>query len=108
MTRLDEDVFYPVLVQMKTPGVGYVNIEESKFILKFSKRKDFYCSFGAARIYHYHLYTDPIDCDGDEVCHLAWLVRDHPDLLENDHLYGHCSNGTNLKDLNATALQDCL
>lgn len=29
VTRMDENVFYPVLAQMTTPGVGYVNIDES-------------------------------------------------------------------------------
>lgn len=47
----------------------------------------------------YTLYTaDPIDCESD-ICHLAWIIRDHRHLLKALFDGAYCLNGTELKDL---------
>ena len=64
-------------------------------------------------IHHYSqatyfiIQSDPINCDGIEVCHLAWLVLDHPELIRNSQVYGTCSNGTNFKDLIPGGFEIC-
>ena len=42
---------------------------------------------------------DPIDCSTD-TCHLAWIVRDRPQLLNEVVQGATCSNGTTLQNLN--------
>jgi len=44
-------------------------------------------------------YTaDPIDCESD-ICHLAWIIRDHRHLLKAIFDGAYYSNGTELKNL---------
>ena len=49
---------------------------------------------------------DPIDCTTD-YCHMAWLIRDHPNYLSNVR-YSGCSNGTRFEDLNPNGYNDCI
>ena len=44
-----------------------------------------------------YLLTDPLDCSTDK-CHLAWLIRDNPNLLKYV-VDATCSNGTLFTDL---------
>lgn len=51
------------------------------------------------------LQLDPIDCT-DDPCHLAWLIRDNPNLLRYVK-YGECSNGTLFENLNPFGFENC-
>ena len=52
--------------------------------------------------------TDPFDCS--DYCHLAWFIRDQPNLLARfpDSSKPTCSNGTAFSDLNSEEFADCL
>ena len=52
-----------------------------------------------------HYFLDPFDCS-DDLCHLAWLIRDNRQLLKAT--YGAtCSNGTYFERLNPNGFGDC-
>ena len=48
---------------------------------------------------------DPFDCVSD-FCHLAWLIRDNPDLLKAV-TGGRCINGTKFKQLDPNGFNHC-
>ena len=59
------------------------------------------------QLYIYYMYADPIDCERD-ICHLAWLIRDDPNLMVA--FYNNiptCSNGTRLDRLETSVFQSC-
>ena len=46
------------------------------------------------------IIIDPFQCSND--CHLAWIIRDQPyllDVISCNGKYPTCSNGTSFKDL---------
>ena len=47
----------------------------------------------------------PIDCEND-LCHLAWLIRDNRHLLPAVYL-ATCSNGTTFQQLDSNAYNSC-
>ena len=53
----------------------------------------------------YILNKDPFDCKTDP-CHLAWLLRDNRELLDNID-GAACSNGTLFEDLNPDSFKQC-
>ena len=57
----------------------------------------------------YFAQKDPFDCSEDH-CHLAWIIRDEPELLEKISCQlglPACSNGTLFRDLDPSAFADC-
>ena len=56
----------------------------------------------SSKLFNGFYFLDPIDCVEDP-CHLAWLVRDNPILL-NAVPDAQCANGTSLKSLNPATL----
>ena len=56
----------------------------------------------SSKLFNGFYFLDPIDCVEDP-CHLAWLVRDNPILL-NAVPDAQCANGTSLKNLNPATL----
>jgi len=51
-------------------------------------------------------FTDPFDCQSDP-CHLAWLIRDHSELLLSLVRGATCSNGTRFEELDPSAFNGC-
>ena len=61
-------------------------------------------------------YIDPFDCHSDP-CHLAWIIRDHGELLRTEEILRkkdnyfklnlECSNGTLFTDLNPNGFNHC-
>ena len=49
---------------------------------------------------------NPIDCSDDNICHLAWLLRDRNYLLPAV-VGGTCSDGTSFNNVNIDGLNDC-
>ena len=49
--------------------------------------------------------SDPFDCVSDP-CHLAWLIRDNRQLLDQVPA-ARCSNGVAFKDLDVSQFNDC-
>ena len=54
--------------------------------------------------------TDPFNCS--DHCHLAWLIREKPNLLDVTTCHGEfklpiCSNGTSFSELNPNGFADC-
>ena len=59
------------------------------------------------------MFLDPFDCSED-ICHLAWIVRDNRNLLPylqlnygKKHYRAQCINGTLFEDLDPDALLEC-
>ena len=83
LTRLESSVFRNLLEKMAAEheAGGQLLMYQSKSV----KRKCFFLinkfEFEPA---------DSIECD----CHIAWLVRDHRDLLNRFFSFPSCSNGT--------------
>ena len=52
-------------------------------------------------------FIDPFDCS--DICHLAWLVRDQPGLMDNIFKLfpPTCSNGTSFFYLDPLGFSDC-
>ncbi len=49
---------------------------------------------------------DPFDCSEESICHLAWLIRDEPNLL-SVVINGQCSNGTFFENLQISGFDNC-
>lgn len=50
------------------------------------------------------IFTDPIAC---EDCRMAWLIRDHHQLLSHLTFFPLCSNGSDFMDLNPDGYSKC-
>ena len=56
--------------------------------------------------YSIMVLVDFIDCNSDDICHLAWIVRDNRHFL-NFTTAPICSNGTELELLNLNEFEKC-
>ena len=100
MTRFESGVFKNVLQNMEKVYNITGNNEMAVNIYKSNKKVNHFC-FNLKQF----AKLDPINCT-DDPCHLAWLIRDNPNLLEYVK-YGECSNGTRFEHLNPFGFEDC-
>lgn len=100
LKTLDSSVFKTMLQQMAS-SIGYLDVANSKgkqAILKLKNKnlpRNLLIQFSN---------IDPIDCSTQNICNLAWLIRDNPNLLDSVWS-AKCSNGTFLYNLNPKDLR---
>ena len=103
-TRLDEDVFQPVLEKMILFGGypnAYVNFLDS--IFDFKNKKSYVITY--ILYWRTLILTGPFDCEYDP-CHLNWIIRDDRNLLSAVYM-ATCANGTKLGELDSSGFTDC-
>lgn len=73
-------------------------------LLVYHSNTIFYSIFYYTYKFYFCIYIDPIAC---EDCRMAWLMRDHRQLLSHLTFFPLCSNGSDFMDLNPEGYSKC-
>jgi len=102
MTRFDESVFGEILQQMDS-GLGLIETRGSITYLSNIPYPTMY-SF---RIKWFDSFLDGFKCDTANICRLSCLFKEGYKHMIGDKIFGRCSNGTGLIQLQPEAFVHC-